>query len=64
MPSLNMLIYNKIIKQTSKPVVHVQNVSSLNMLRLEVTMFCHVYKTPHESLKLTDENVDRSKYTV
>ena len=35
-PSLNMLIYNKIIKQTSKPVVHIQNMSSLTMLQLEV----------------------------
>ena len=34
--SLNMLIYNKIIKQASKPDLHVQIMSSLNMLQLEV----------------------------
>ena len=35
MPSLNILIY-KIIKQTAKPAVHVQNMSGLNMLQFEV----------------------------
>ena len=32
MPLLNILIYNKIIKQTVKPAVHVQNMSGPNML--------------------------------
>ena len=36
MPLLNMLIYNKIIKQTAKRVVHVQNMSSLSMLQFKV----------------------------
>ena len=36
MASLNILIYNKIIKQTVKPAVPVQNMSGLNMLQFEV----------------------------
>ena len=36
MPLLNILIYNKIIKQTIKPAVHVQNMPGLNMLQLKV----------------------------
>ena len=36
MPLLNILIYNKIIKQTVKPAVHVQNMSGLNMLQFKV----------------------------
>ena len=36
MPLLNRLIYNKIIKQTVKPAVHVQNMSGLNMLQFKV----------------------------
>ena len=36
MPLLNILIYNKIIKQTVKPAVHVQNTSGLNMLQFKV----------------------------
>ena len=36
MPSLNMLIYNKMIKKTAKPVVYDQNMSSLSMLQFEV----------------------------
>ena len=36
MPSLNILIYNKITKQTVKPAVHVKNMSGLNMLQFEV----------------------------
>ena len=36
MSSLNILIYNKIIKQTVKPAVHVQNMTNLNMLQFEV----------------------------
>ena len=36
MPSLNILIYNKIIKQNAKPAVHVQNMSDLNMIQYEV----------------------------
>ena len=31
MPLLNILIYNKIIKQTVKTAVHVQNMSGLDM---------------------------------
>ena len=34
MPLLNILIYDKIIKQTVKPAVHVQNLSGLNMLTI------------------------------
>ena len=33
---LNIMIYNKIIKQTVKPAVQVQNMSGLNMLQFEV----------------------------
>ena len=36
MPLLYILIYNKIIKQTVKPAVHVQNMSGLNMLQFKV----------------------------
>ena len=36
MPLLNIPIYNKIIKQTVKPAVRVQNMSGLNMLQFEV----------------------------
>ena len=36
MPSLNILIYNKIIKQTVKPAVYVQNMSGFNMLQFKV----------------------------
>ena len=36
MPLLNILNYNKIIKQTVKPAVHVQNMSGLNMLQFKV----------------------------
>ena len=36
MPSLNILIYNKIIKQTVKPAVYVQNMLGLNMLQFKV----------------------------
>ena len=36
MPSLNILIFNKIIKQTVKPAVHVQNMSALNLLQFKV----------------------------
>ena len=36
MPLLNILIYNKIIKQTVKPAVHVQNMSGLNMLQFKI----------------------------
>ena len=35
-PLLNILIYNKIIKQTVKPAVYVQNMSGLNMLQFKV----------------------------
>ena len=37
MPTLNILIYNKIIKQTVKLNVHVQNMSGLNILQFEVS---------------------------
>ena len=36
MPLLNLLIYNKIIKQAVKQAVHVQNMSGLNMLQFKV----------------------------
>ena len=36
MSLLNILIYNKIIKQTVKQAVHVQNMSGLNMLQFKV----------------------------
>ena len=36
MPSLNILIYNKIIKQAAKAAVHVLNMSGLSMLQFEV----------------------------
>ena len=36
MPSLNILIYNTMIKHTVKSVVHVQNMSGLNMLQFKV----------------------------
>ena len=36
MPLLNRLIYNKIIKQTVKPAVHVQSMSGLDMLQFKV----------------------------
>ena len=36
MPLLNILNYNKIIKQTVKPAVHVQNMTGLNMLQFKV----------------------------
>ena len=36
MPLLNILIYNKIIKQTVKPDVNVQNISGLDMLQFKV----------------------------
>ena len=36
MPLLNILIYNKIIKQTVKSAVHVQNMSGLNMLQVKI----------------------------
>ena len=36
MSLLDILIYNKIITQTVKPAVHLQNVSGLNMLQFKV----------------------------
>ena len=36
MPSLKILISNKIIKQTVKQAVHDQNVSGIKMLKFEV----------------------------
>ena len=64
MPLLNILIYNKIIKQTVKPAVHVQKMSGLNMLQVKVNYVLSRINTTHESLKLTDESVYRSKYTI
>ena len=64
MPLLNILIYNKIIKQTVKPAVHVQNMSGLNMLQFKVYYVLSRIKHNNESLKLTDESVYRSKYTI
>ena len=45
MPLLNILIYNKIIKQTVKPAVHVQNMSGLNLLQFEGKLCFVTYKT-------------------
>ena len=45
MPLLNILIYNKIIKQTVKPAVHVQNMSGLNMLQFKVNYVLSRIKT-------------------
>ena len=36
MPSLNILIYNKITKHIAKPAVHVKNMSGLYMLQFQV----------------------------
>ena len=36
MPLLNILNYNKIIKQTVEPAVHVKNMSGLNMFQFKV----------------------------
>ena len=36
MSFFNILIYNKVINQTAKPAVHVQNMSGLNILKIEV----------------------------
>ena len=36
MPSLSILIYNKIIKQTAKQAVYIQNMSGLNVLQFEL----------------------------
>ena len=37
MPLLNILNYNKIIKQTVKPAVHVQNMSGHIMLQFKIS---------------------------
>ena len=47
MPTLNILIYNKIIKQTVKLAGHVQNMSGLNMLHFEVN--CVLSRIKHNS---------------
>ena len=44
MPLLNIVIYNKIIKQTVKPAVHVKNMSGLNMLLFKVTYVLSLIK--------------------
>ena len=36
MLSLNILIYNKMIKKTVKPAVHIQNMSDLYILQFDV----------------------------
>ena len=64
MPLLNILIYYKIIKKTVKPAVYVQTMSGLHMLQFKVNYILSRIKHNHESLKLTDESVYRSKYTV
>ena len=46
MPTLKILIYNKKVKQTSKPAVHVQNMSGLNMLQFEVNCVLSRIKQP------------------
>ena len=53
MPLLSILIYNKIIKQTVKPAIHVQNMPGLNMLQFETIYVCSRINTIHESLKLS-----------
>ena len=47
MPLLNILIYNKIIKQTVEPAVHVQNMSGLIMLQFKVN--CVLSRIKHNS---------------
>ena len=47
MPTLNILIYNKIIKKTVKPAVHAQSMSGLNMLQFEVS--CALSRIKHNS---------------
>ena len=47
MPLLNILIYNKIIKQTVKTAVHVQKMSGLNMLQFKVN--CVLSRIKHNS---------------
>ena len=48
MPLLNnILIYHKIIKQTVKSSVHVQNMSGLNMLQFKVNYV--LSRTKHNS---------------
>ena len=47
MSTLNILIYNKIIRQTAKPAVHVPNMSGLNMLQFEVN--CVLSRIKHNS---------------
>ena len=42
---INILNYNKIIKQTVKPAVHVKNMSGLNMLRFKVNYVLSRIKT-------------------
>ena len=47
MPTSDIVIYNKIIKQTVKPAVLVQNMSDLNMLQFEVN--CVLSRIKHNS---------------
>ena len=57
-------MYNKIIKQTAKPVVLVQNMSSLNLLLFVVNYVLSRIKHTINIIKLTDESVCWSKYTI
>ena len=47
MPTLYILIYNKLIKQTVKSADHVQNMSGLNMLQFELN--CVLSSIKHNS---------------
>ena len=47
MALLNILNYDKIIKQTVKPAVHVQNMPGLNMFQFEVNYV--LSRTKHNS---------------
>ena len=49
MPLLNILIYNKIIKQTVKPAVHVQNMSGLNLNMLQFKVNYVLSRIKHNS---------------
>ena len=47
MPTLNILIYNKMIKQIVKLAVHIQKISGLNMLQFEIN--CVLSRIKHNS---------------
>ena len=48
-PSLNILIYNKVIKQTAKPAVCVQNISDLNIHVLQFEVNYVLSRIKHNS---------------